>query len=872
MKRNMEEPTADLGTIRGDSHGTESEPAKTHQNEPGGPDLRPEEPLLSEGADTSDTTDPEEQAGCCLRDIPDDPPRGMPSGTAHSEPHGSAEDIPDEPDLDPEVWSGLEDLIGQLNNALKLRSFYPKGHSAVAPPLAKFGTLLDSTLNDMGEITIGSTGDTLLFRGRSFGEGKRPLRSFAKHLKLRNLTGIIFRPGVTEEEVENLLEILSMDPEDFASADSPLHDTESIMPHIELRWIDYGSALRHVSDEEMLSGIDNPRDMWKALVTHHLLSDGDELSDEARELIVRSSGDTAALEEMTSELVRACSDSAGDPNAEVARGLAKTCKGMEGLEGTRLDRGMSNLAEIVAKMDPEVMARLAETEVTHGRTGDDLIQKMTDNLPPNAKLRLLSALVDSQRLNKSRLSSVFRRVAGARSRRRELLEELEREMSEGDPSETEQFERVYEAVEDLVLTESEGRFLGSDYVSMLQEIGEASLDPEDEDSEGIEVLKEAIRTLDPHRRLEFKGRFLVDLLRVHEDPGESARTLDDIKEACEELNKAGNSDLPAELVSDLAEDLSEGAAPDPERRALLRDCLKTMAAGEYAEPAIKRLILGGKKTAGSLKAMLQAFGAEVCPSVWSVVAGSDEAAQNPEVIRYLASHSERASEASKDFLLSNPVRKRRRVLKVLSLLCTPEAVEAMIWALHNCEGGAQREIVNALASSHAPAARNAIERLMAGTNRHLALLATASLGEARAQHAVPILLESLRKQDLFGRRISEARQAAVALGKIGSSDAVPHLEKLLTRRFLAFSDAKPALRRDVASALRDIGGDEALLVLQRNTSGYNRQVREACTWALSRPQRPSPEGATDLQDPSDTDLDRVIDDGVNQDGKGEFPP
>jgi hypothetical protein len=784
----------------------------------------------------------------------------------------TAEGAPDEPDLDPEVRSGLEDLIGQLNNALKLRSFYPKGHSAVAPPLARFRTLLDSALGDMGEIIIGSTGDRLLFQGRSFGEGKRPLRGFAKHLKMRNLTGIIFRPGVTEAEVENLLEILSVDPDDTASEDSPLRDTESSMPNIELRRIDYGSVLRHVSDEEMLSRLDNPRDIWKALVTHHLLSEGDELSDEARELIVRSSGDKAALEEMTSELVRICSDSGGDPNAEVARGLAKTCKGMEGLEGTRLEQGMSNLAEIVGGMDPEVLARLAETEVTHTRTGDDLIQKMTEKLPTKAKLRLLVAIVDSQRMDTSRLSSVFRRVAGARIRRRELLEELEHEMSESDPSDTDKVERVYKAVEDLVLTESEGRFLGSDYVSMLQEIGRSETDSDAEDSGGSEDLKEAIQTLDPDRQSELKARFLVDLFRVHEDPGESARTLDDIKEVCEQLNKAGDSDLPAELVSDLADDLSEEAPMDPERKALLRDCLKTLAAGEYGGPAIERLILGGDKTAGSLRATLRAFGAEVCPSVWSVAAASDEAAENPEVIRYLASHSERASETSKDFIMSGPMRKRRRVLKILSLLCTPEAVEAMVWALRNSEGGAQREIVNALALSRAPAARKAIERLMAGTERHLALLATASLGEARAQHAVPILLESLGKPDFFGRRMSEARQAAIALGKIGSSDAIPHLEKLLTRRFLAFGDAKPALRRDVAAALREIGVDEALLCLQRNSSSHNKQVREACTWALSRPESPSAKRGADSRDAGNAHSDRAIDDGKNQDRKGELPP
>ena len=108
MKRNVEEPTADPATIQGDAHRAESEPAKGNQIDSGSPDVRPAEPLLSEGEDTSDAADREESAGHPPQHTLDDPPRGMPCGIAGSGPHAPAEDTPDEPDLDPEVQSRLK--------------------------------------------------------------------------------------------------------------------------------------------------------------------------------------------------------------------------------------------------------------------------------------------------------------------------------------------------------------------------------------------------------------------------------------------------------------------------------------------------------------------------------------------------------------------------------------------------------------------------------------------------------------------------------------------------------------------------------------------------------------------------------------------
>jgi HEAT repeat protein len=160
----------------------------------------------------------------------------------------------------------------------------------------------------------------------------------------------------------------------------------------------------------------------------------------------------------------------------------------------------------------------------------------------------------------------------------------------------------------------------------------------------------------------------------------------------------------------------------------------------------------------------------------------------------------------------------------------------MEWALENGEQSAHRQVIGALISMHAPEAQKAIEGLLAGGDQRLMPLAADSLSADRSQHAIPILLQLLKKLDFFGRRITEVRQAAAALGRIGADAAVPYLEKLLNRRLFASTEAKKELRRTVALALRNIGGDEALLVLQRNASCYNRQVKEACAWALSRPE------------------------------------
>jgi HEAT repeat protein len=777
------------------------------------------------------------------------PPRShMDAPGENPAPSSRTDRPPTGPELDPELKSRLEDIVKQLSQSLKLRSFYPKGHNAVVPAMAELKRLLDAALDDIGELTIGSTGDNMIFDGQPFGEDKRPLRSFAKHLKVRDISGIAFRRGVTDAELEEVLEILGNDPESFASTESPLRRIESQTQHVEFKQVDYSSVLRHVSDETCdLSTLDTPTDVWKSLVTRHLLGDG-ELSSQACEFIARSAGDKAALEQMTQELVKASSDAGDATAASVARGLAKTCKGIEGLSGAQREHGMANLAEIVSKMDPEVIAHLVEANAVEDADRDDPIQDMTQRLPVDAKLRLLTALVHSQRMDKARLSSVFRRVAGARNRRHELLREMRKTAGATSPSEAQQFDQVCSAVQDLVLAESEERFVGSDYVSMLEGLGDSTIDAGDSSVEDLECLEQFRGSLERDRRPELKARFLIDLARLQEDQEHLTKTMNELKRLCGELCEAGHVEVLAEILAALAEDLSTDAAQGVDRRGLLEDCLKTVAAAEAGQSAVERLLDGQAETAASLEAVLAACGAEACHNVLAIVAKSDAAIDNERIAAYLASHSSAAAEACRDILQSCSHPNERRLMRALSLIGTPEAVETVSWALENGGKTVRVEAVKALASMHVPAATEALKELLAGRDHDLVALAADSLGDARAQRAVPLLLGSLKSMDFFGRNLAEVRHVATALGKIGSQAAVPYLERLLTKRMCAPNDAKKELRKTIALALKNIGGDEALLVLTRNASCYNRQVKEACKWAMSRPQRRSAQAAQTWDD------------------------
>lgn len=735
--------------------------------------------------------------------------------------------------------SALLDVAKQLGQAIRLRGFYPKGHVAVGSALSRLKGALEPLLTSREEITIGSTGESLLFERMPFGGNDKPAKRLAEYLRIRDISGVTVRSGVQQSELEGAIEVLSEAPEVFASPDSPLLKPGSQSEHVEFRQIHYDRILRHVSEEDAkLVPPDDMHDIWRSLIEDDLGGKEAPLPDHAMAMIRDSVQDRASFKRMADQLIKAGRHSGSDPADVVARGVRKTCQGLAGLSAEKKTDGMSFLSDALQEMPPDIVLRLLETQGQDaGCAGEDLVVELTQSLPVGAKLGVLAALMHSKRRESSRVSAVFSRIAGVEKRRNELLNAMRSGAAATAETKDDGLNQVWSVLQDLVISETEEKFIGSEYAAMLESLGEDNTVSNDEIEEESEHLDDLKSSLDPDKVALTRARFLIDLGALQNDVPKMKQTLSAIGSTCSLLREKGDIESVASVACELSEVLAELDGNDTGRAEALCECLRSNLDDDTARLALEKMAPAGPEGFGPLRAALSALGDNACKYVCGLAAGSDAALGNEEIQRYLGAHADAAARICGEALPESPAPHSRRLLRVLCFLDTTEAIDHMESALEHHEPSVQAEAIRMIARSDTKRARQALQKLLGGADHVLAGKAATALGEVGSNEAAGILLDALNNLDLFGKRIHEVTHATAALGSMKYPDAVPDLERILNRRLWAASDKRMKLRETAAMALANIADDRALAALQRGESGRNKQVRQACRKALERQER-----------------------------------
>jgi hypothetical protein len=741
--------------------------------------------------------------------------------------------------IDPGLQSQLVEVAKQLNQSIRMRGFYPKGHGAIAASVRKLGGTIAALLAGRDEIAIVAAGEELLFDGRAFGEESKPCRRLASHLKVRDLKGITFRSGVTDDELETAIEVLSTECGPFGAEEWAPAGSTPRCEHIDFEKIRYDQVLRHVSEEEAESvRSDDIRELWRTLLSDDSKAGDGAPSQRGTPAAEGLAESRSALGRMTQELARSGEGHGGKRTALLAEGMRVTCDALAGMPKEQRDDSTTFLAGVLQQMDPKTALTLIEKVggEPHSVEGD-FVSEIAQKLTKEAKLAVLAAVVRSRKDNPGRLSSVFSRVVGAEKRRLELLKTIEEERLPRARTDGEELDAVMSAVQELVISEAEDRFVGSGYGSLLERLSDDSKPApvlSESDAEHLSLLR---RSLSPDGMPATVASFLTDLAGLQESESELRSTLGDLASVCESLCEKKDFEPVVDAARRMADYLAAHRALNEQGHEAMQKCLRSLLTGGAGSLILERLSRVGVRSDGTLSAALEAAGESLCGEVCDLAAASDSTLQNEEVLSYLRVHAGVAVEHCAGILDGSTAPYAKRTLKALALLGTPEALAAIRSALAHHDRGVQAEAVRSLASMRSEEANAVLHDLLSGENHDLARTAASSLGESASPGAAIILTESLGLLDFFGKRIPEVQNVAAALGKKGHREAVPHLERVLNRRLWAGSAAKRKLRETVAHSLRNMDCEEANSALRRGAASRNKGVREVCEVALRYPRR-----------------------------------
>jgi hypothetical protein len=128
----------------------------------------------------------------------------------------------------------VDAALRELINALSKAAMYPAGHNLVVSASAALGARLNTALADRGSITIGVTPRGMLLDGTIVEPLPPLLRDFAIRLHRKNVGTLVLQAGITGEEVESMLSLLSATDADAVVAAEGLH-----LSHIRIEPIAY---------------------------------------------------------------------------------------------------------------------------------------------------------------------------------------------------------------------------------------------------------------------------------------------------------------------------------------------------------------------------------------------------------------------------------------------------------------------------------------------------------------------------------------------------------------------------------------------------------------------------------------------------------
>ena len=174
----------------------------------------------------------------------------------------------------------------------------------------------------------------------------------------------------------------------------------------------------------------------------------------------------------------------------------------------------------------------------------------------------------------------------------------------------------------------------------------------------------------------------------------------------------------------------------------------------------------------------------------------------------------------------------RNVVYVLRLMREKQAASYLEPLMTHEDPRVRMELAHCLAETGGERAEAMLAALLNDGEKSLRLLAAKKLGQAGGTHAAALLSEHIRR-DAFVRRDSDEKSEVFdALGRTGSDDALPALEKLIRKRSLMNWADNNEMKKCAILAVGRLGTDRARELLERTARHTRGGLRKASLDAL----------------------------------------
>jgi hypothetical protein len=464
----------------------------------------------------------------------------------------------------------IERLAAEMALTFNWISLYQAGHPSLAGRVEKFHRNLAEVVNGepSGHLLLGVAKDKILYRNVFLGNSNSLVRSFTSELFLQQVATLDFSNEVTPQEL--LAFFLSLQ---------------------RLRVEKKGGKLDEILKGEGVQGIGVYPYNYKEVLSRRILLPGGEATSSSREdelwrMILTENvstggggGDLPENLQIPPEMIPAILrrvNAAGQGNRQDAGPESAT----DAMSSEMIQRVLARLGDALHRLPVEervaVILSLDKSaeDAVDGADGDggiadaDVVRSLTEVDSDDEFLDMLATLLTVEEKSGNRFRKIFEIIAAERNGDGSLLPAVQGRVRESVRTKNYYAQRMWEAIERLLLQRTEAAYLEQDHSHLLERL--SNLDATtNATAEGSPQANPAVMAEFEEENLHLKGAgVLLELLAEEEAEGEFLELLEEIRKIIPNLISRRELPLLKTLLSTLTS--VHRTAPDSRKAAIAR--------------------------------------------------------------------------------------------------------------------------------------------------------------------------------------------------------------------------------------------------------------------------------------------------------------
>lgn len=718
----------------------------------------------------------------------------------------------------------LARALAELNATRKTILMYPPGHGQIQQSIDRTRTTWEELLSARPEMTIGTDKEGLLVGRESFKLNDAMSREFSAILRDHDLAVVLFRRGLSSEELAAFLRVIAEDPQ-AVRARGGIEKTlaKEDVRHIRLQCIDYSKFL-HTEEEEIKKrtrGKDSDEEdkLWGGFVTHLILGT---LTDSEKGVALKSADDYAPRVIATYlNSNRLDPQMALDSYQQTMQEHFDQASDAEGSMTYRV-ANLRNLSALLEELQPSIRNQFLDATYQQcaAQADSPLVEDLLSGMSHSLVIDMLRQANKQGNEISPTLLNLVQKIA--------QVKEAGTPGGEADPRASgvdSSNPSRHKEILDLFDREAYETYVTEDYGETLKELSQEGARTSTRIHRSAE-LRQELEVLESPRVDAKIARALLAFMQGDATLDEYNDYADKVFHIANELMGEGAFSLPLRVLKTLERHAQEKS--DLAIRSAAGDHLQAFRLPPFISKALAAFDKWRDGADGKAQAFLIAIGPDIVPQALNLYLQRDQSESDQHLFNLLALFSDRVTELAK-----KDVRSRRgpplvRLIRLLRRLGTQDLIPELRPLLDRDDRQVQMEVLETLVRFRDPEAADLLRKFLKLKNADDQLRVIEIAGMHKVTDLAQDLVSMIRAFSLFPQDYVKNGKIVEALGRIGDPCAIPALENLAKSRFTFYPKLLANLKLLVFQSLGLYEDAPVGTLLRIGSKDKNPLIRASC--------------------------------------------